>query len=117
MRHVKTSFTISGVSLTLWIILLALFLSAKSSAGLVMAGVSFMFFSYEVYRLYRKLLLYNWGRPLSVERKRKIEQFRRQYGDYQRSNLYHVWYRFADATEQEYLAEKFQESLKRVRRR
>jgi len=34
-----------------------------------------------------------------------------------RYNLYHLWYRFADATEREYLAEKVKRMLKRVKRK
>jgi hypothetical protein len=33
-----------------------------------------------------------------------------------RYNLYHRWYRFVDATEEEYQAEKAKEKLKKIRR-
>jgi hypothetical protein len=95
---------------------MALFLSAKTMLGLVGAGVVFMFFSYEIYRLYLKIKLYNRGRPLSEEQKKLREGYRRQRRNYGRYNLYNTWYRFADATEHEYLAEKLHERFKRVRR-
>jgi hypothetical protein len=69
------------------------------------------------HRLYSKLWLYNWGKPLSEEKKRRREQMRRQVRDYKRYNLYHVWYRFADATEDEYQAEKAKETLKKLKRK
>ncbi|MCL5949811.1 MAG: hypothetical protein M1490_04980 [Candidatus Bathyarchaeota archaeon] len=61
---------------------------------------------YCIYYFYRILWLHNGGRPLSAEKKQKQEQHRKQMHNYQRYNLYNRLYRFADATEDEYQAEK-----------
>ncbi len=117
MRHVKTSFAISAAYLTLGIFLIALCLSARTFGGYLLAIIPLIFTSYEVYRVYRKLQLYNHGRPLTPEQEKLRQQLRSQKHGYQRYNLYHKWYRFADATEQEYLAEKIHETAKKVRRK
>lgn len=56
------------------------------------------------------------GTPLSEQKKQKRAQYRKQMRNYQRYNLYHRLYRFADATENEYQAEKAKERLKKIRR-
>ena len=56
------------------------------------------------------------GDDPSQKKKRKIEQIQRQWHEYQRHHIYHRIYRFADATEIEYQAEKAKEELKKTRR-
>jgi hypothetical protein len=56
------------------------------------------------------------GHPLSIEQKRKRERYRQQMGDYQRYNLYNRLYRFADATEEEYQAQKAKETIRKIHR-
>jgi uncharacterized protein (DUF1499 family) len=63
------------------------------------------------------LWLRNGGRSLSREKKLKREQYRKQMGNYQRYNVYSRLYRFADATEIDFQAEKAKEELKKASRR
>jgi len=85
--------------------------------GYVLSTLFFSFSCYAVYYLCRILGLHNGGRHLSEEKKRKNEQYRKQMRNYQRYNLYHRLYLFADATEAEYQAEKANQTIKRIRRR
>ncbi len=67
------------------------------------------------HRLYRKLWLYNWGKPLPDQKRQKREQYRRQAGNYPRYDIHNRLYRFADLTELDYQAEKSQEALKKLK--
>jgi hypothetical protein len=116
MRHRKSSIASSAVATAILAGITVLFLSFNTPVGY---GAGLMFFLLTLlwtHRLYTKLWLYNWGKPLSEDKKRKREQLRHQVRDYKRYNLYHVWYRFADATEDEYQAEKAKEQLKKLRK-
>jgi hypothetical protein len=117
MRRPKTSIALSCFSVAICAALTVLGLSFGTFAGYFLAAMFLGIGAYEAYRLHRKLWLYNRGRPLSAEKKKKLEQYRSQMRDHQRYNLHHVWYRFADATEHEYLAEKAKRTMKRLKRK
>jgi hypothetical protein len=117
MRHPKISIATSAVITGVLAVLTVLFLSFNTFGGYFGAFMFLMLTLYWSHRLYSKLWLYNWGKPLSEEKKRKREQMRHQARNYKRYNLYHVWYRFADATEDEYQAEKANEALKKLKKK
>ena len=100
MRHKKASLFISGILLIIYSLILAVFLINRSVAFIL----PFIFVSYESFRLFRKIKLI---------RKGVKEQWRTQLPI--SNHYYNVWYRFADSTEQEYIAEKFQETIRRIR--
>jgi hypothetical protein len=103
------------LSLAVWIGLTAARLNNEHLAGYILSAVFFAFSLYGAYYFYRILWLHNRGRPLSKEKKLKREQHRKQMRGYQRYNLYHRLYRFADATEEEYQAQKAKETLKKIK--
>jgi len=77
----KKSLTISCFSVAFFAAFTILGLSFGTVAGYFLAAM----FSQSVAtrrRLHRKLWLYIWGRPLSEEKKKKIEQYRGQMRDY-----------------------------------
>jgi len=84
--------------------------------GYAFSTVFFLVSCYGLYYFYRILWLHNSGRPLSEEKKHKRDQYRKQIHNYQRYNLYNRLYRFADATEDEYQAERAKEKLKKIRK-
>ena len=99
----------------MWLPSAIICLTRNTLEGYGLSAVFFGLSSYPAYYFYRLLWLHNWGRPLSEEKKRKVEQFRRQGRDYQRNNLYNTLYRFADSTEIEYESEKAKEELRKNR--
>jgi hypothetical protein len=116
MRKPKLSIAVNATCLAVWIGATVLCLTLNTLVGYILSAVFFAFSLYGGYYFYRILWLYNWGRPFSEEKKRKREQLRKQMHDYQRYNLYHRWYRFADATEEEHQTEKVKEALKKANR-
>jgi hypothetical protein len=117
MRYAKLSIALNALCLALWIGLTAIFLTMNTIAGYMMSAAFFAISCYGGYYFYRTLWLHNGGHPLSEEKKRKREQIRKQMRNYQRYNLYHRLYLFADATEEEYQAEKVNQSLKLIRKK
>jgi ABC-type transport system involved in cytochrome bd biosynthesis fused ATPase/permease subunit len=117
MRHPKISIASSAVATGILAAITVLFLTFNTPVGYGAGLMFFLLTLFWVHRLYTKLWLYNGGKPLSEEKKHKREQLRYQVRDYKRYNLYHVWYRFADATEDEYQAEKAKEALKKLKRK
>jgi hypothetical protein len=116
MGYKKLIIALSGLCLAIWLPIAVVFLLMNTIVGYVVSAVFFGFSCYIGYYFYRILWLYNWGRPLSEEKNRKRERYRKQMHDYQRYNLYSRLYRFADATEVEYQAEKAKEELKKAHR-
>ena len=116
MGYQKLSIVISGLCLAIWLPMAVVFLLMDTLLGYVFSALFFGFSCYVGYYFYRLLWLHNWGRPLSEEQKLKREQYRKQMRDYQHFNLYSRLYRFADATEVDYQAEKAEEELKKTRR-
>ncbi len=118
MRHKKAalSIAINALCLAIWIGLTALFLTMNTIVGYILSAVFFAFSLYGGYYFYRILWLHNMGRPLTEEKKQKLQQYRKQMRNYQRYNLYNRLYRFADATEEEYQAQKTKETLKKIHR-
>jgi hypothetical protein len=114
MGYQKLNMVLNGLCLAIWLPIAVVFLFANTILGYVLSAVFFGLYCYVGYYFYRILWLHNWGKPLSEEKKRKREVYRKQWGDYQRYNLYHRLYRFADATEIEYQAEKAKEDLKKT---
>jgi hypothetical protein len=116
MRHKKAvlSISINGAFLIAWVGLTIIFLISNTLIGYILSTIFFVISLYGGYYFYRILWLHNWGRPLSIEQKRKREQYRQQMRDYQRYNLYNRLYRFADATEEEYQAQKAKEALRKI---
>ena len=116
MRKKKAmlSITINAAFLIAWVGLTVVFLISNTIIGYILSAIFFVFSLYGCYYFYRILWLHNWGHPLSIEQKRKRERYRQQMRDYQRYNLYNRLYRFADATEEEYQAQKAKESLRKI---
>ena len=102
MRHKKASLALSVLLLTVYTLLLAVFLYNKSVASIL----PFILVSYESFRLYRKVQLIRNGSKAQWRSQLPIN-----------NHYYNVWYRFADSTEQDYIAEKFQQTIKRIRRK
>jgi hypothetical protein len=117
MGYPKLSIIFNGFFLTIWVTITVICFRMNTVVGYLLGLGFFGLSCYGAYYFYRVLWLHNWGRPLSEEKKRKRDQMRRQMRDYQRYNLYHRLYRFADATEDEYQAEKVQEVLKKIKRK
>lgn len=115
MGHQKLDIALSGLCLAIWLPSTIVFLTANTIYGYILSAVFFGLSCYVGYYVYLKLWLHNRGRPLSEQKKRKMEQVQRQWGGYQRNHIYHRIYRFADATEIEYQAEKAKEELKKAR--
>jgi hypothetical protein len=116
MGYHKLPIAMNGLFLAIWLLIAVVFLLTNTILGYVLSAVFFVFSCYTGYYFYRIMWLHNWGRPLSEEKKQKREQYRKQMRDYQRYNLYNRLYRFGDATEVEYQAEKTKEELKKNRR-
>jgi ABC-type transport system involved in cytochrome bd biosynthesis fused ATPase/permease subunit len=115
MRHPKTFIAIDAVITGIWATLTVFFLTFGTLGCYIIAVMFLMLTLYSLHRLRIRLSLYNWGRPLTEAQKHRREQLRQQGRDYKRYNLYHRLYRFADATEDEYQAEKAKERLKKLR--
>jgi hypothetical protein len=118
MRHRKAmlSITVNGAFLIAWVGLTIIFLTLNTPIGYILSTIFFVLSLYGGYYFYRILWLHNWGHPLSIEQKRKREQYRQQMQDYQRYNIYNRLYRFADVTEEEYQAQKAKETLGKTHR-
>jgi hypothetical protein len=117
MRHPKTSIIISAATTGVWAALTVLFLTFNTLGCYIIAVMFLMLTLYSGHRLRIRLMLYNWGKPLTEEQKCKREQMRRQVRDYNRYSLYHRLYLFADVTEDEYQAEKVKETLKKLKKK
>ena len=94
MHHTKTSFLLSGVYLSVELLLMGICVSAKN---FLMAGVIVVFFCLEIFRTYRKTNFITKGHLTHDEKARRDSLHKA------RSNYYHyynIWYRFADASEQ-----------------
>jgi len=115
MGHQKLNIALSGLCLAIWLPIAIVFLLANTISGYFLSALFFGLSCYVGYYFVLNLWLHNWGRPLSEQKKRKMEQVQRQWHNYQRYHLYHRIYRFADATEIEYQAEKAEEELKKAR--
>ena len=115
MGHQKLDIILSGLCLAIWLPSAVFFLLANTIYGYIGSAALFGLSCYVGYYFILRLWLYNWGRPLSEKKKRKMEQVQRQWHDYQRNHIYHRIYRFADATEIEYQTEKVKEELKKAR--
>jgi O-antigen/teichoic acid export membrane protein len=113
MGYKKLNMVVNGLCLGICLLTAVVFLLTNTILGYVVSALFFVFSCYTGYYFYRIMWLRNWGRPLSEEKKRKREQYRKQMRDYQRYNIYNRLYRFADATEIEYQAEKAKEELKK----
>jgi hypothetical protein len=115
MGYQKLNIALSGLCLAIWLPIAFVFLLMNTVIGYVLSAVFFVFSCYVGYYFYHILWLHNWGQPLSDEKKRKREQYRKHMHDYQRYNLYSRLYRFADATDVEYQAKKTKEKIKKTR--
>ena len=100
--------------LTLTLSLTVVFLIENTLAGYIFGGLFLGLSCLSGHFFYHIFWIHNWGRPLSEEKKRKREQYRRQMRDYQGYNLYHRLYRFADSTEIEYQAQKAREEIEKI---
>jgi hypothetical protein len=116
MRYPKLSITLNAACLAAWIALTVLCITLNTIVGYILGAVFFALSLYGGYYVYRILWLYNWGKPLSEAKKQKRERYRQQMHDYQRFNLYHRWYLFADTSEEQYQAKKAQKALKKIHR-
>jgi hypothetical protein len=115
MNHRKTWFFFSGLYITIELAVLVVFLFAGGYVGYVVAGAMAVFVCFEVFRIYRKTQVIARGHHLTDEQKLKQASYKKQLSGY--GHYYNVWYRFADSSEQEYMANKFHEVLKKTRRK
>ena len=113
MNHRKTWFFLSGLYIAVELAVLIAFMSAKSYLGYFIAGVMATFICFEAFRIYRKTQVLTRGHHLTHEQRAKIDTYRNQLSGYR--HYYNIWYRFADSTEQEYMAEKFHQIIKKRR--
>ncbi len=105
MHHVKTSFFLSGLFLTIEISVTYFCLSGKAyPVGAFFLGITLL----DVYRIYRKVRFLR-SHPSQEERMRRLDQIQKGSSYY-----YNIWYRFADASEHEYIANKFHERLRKL---
>jgi hypothetical protein len=110
MRHVKTSFFLSGLTLCIEVILGWLVLSVHDAGHYVLGGVLFTLALLEIYRIYRKVrLLLTHPSHIMLKHMSDAQQKARSY-------YWNIWYRFADASEHEYIAQKFHEQIRRLRK-
>jgi hypothetical protein len=107
----KLNAALSIIFLAIWLPLGFVFLLINSILGYVVSVVLFGFSGYVGYYFYRIWWLHNRGQPLSKEKERRRDQYRRQMRDYQHYNMYNRLYRFGDVTELEYQAEKAEKEL------
>lgn len=113
MDHTSTWFLFSGLYIAIELTLLIVFLLTKSLVGYVVASIMATFICFEIFRIYRKTQVIVSGRHLTNEQRSKRDSYRNQLGGYR--YYYNVWYRFADSTEQEYMAEKLHKVVKKIR--
>jgi hypothetical protein len=107
VHHKKTSYFISGVFL-----LLEFTLAVATSFNIKFWFISIFFWAFgclEIYRLIRKYKFYSHHHT-KAELTDRIS-YRQTPG------LRHpAWHNFADATEQEYIADKFHDQIKKIRK-
>jgi len=113
MHHKRTWFFFSGLYVGIELVVLVAFLLSKSYVGYVIVGVMATFICFEIFRIYRKTQIISRGHHLTNEQKLKRDSYRNQLGGYR--YYYDIWYRFADSTEQEYMAEKLHQIVKKTR--
>ncbi len=109
MRHKKTSLFLSGMFLSVEFSLFAVFVFAKSLFG---ASFFFAIFGLDIYRLYRKMKFWSIKDPLTYNRTATKREAQLQIN----SHYWNIWYRFADASDHEYMAKKINEQIKKHQR-
>ena len=109
MHHKKTSMFLSSMFLTIEFLLFAIFVYARSLVG---AGFFFAIFGLDIYRLYRKMKFLSIKDPLTYEKTALKRQAQRQINSY----YWNIWYRFADASDHEFIAEKLHTQTKKPQR-
>ena len=113
MNHRKTWFFLSGLYISIELAVLIAFVLTKSYVGYFVAGVMALFICFELFRIYRKTQVITGDHHLTQEQKSKRDSYRNQLYGYR--HYYNIWYRFADSTEQEYMADKFHQIIKKTR--
>ncbi len=108
MRHKLTSFFLSGLYLTIESLLAALCFYAKIYfLGIAIAILIFL----EAFRAYRKVQFVRIKDHLAQdEMARKRYDQQQQYGHY-----FNIWYRFADSSDHEFIAQKFHSQIRKLR--
>lgn len=109
MRHRKTSLFLSGMFLSIEFALFAVFALAKSLFG---AGFFLVIFGLDIYRLYRKMKFWSIKDPATYEKMAKKREAQLGINSY----YWNIWYRFADATEHDYIAQKLHEQFRKTQR-
>ena len=109
MLHKKTSFFPSGIFLSVELLLFVIFVFAKSIFG---AGLFFAILGLDIYRVYRKMKFLAIKNPLTYEKTAMKRASQRQINSY----YWNIWYRFADASDHEFIAQKFHEQIKKIHR-
>ena len=109
MHHKKTSLFLSGMFLSVEFLLFAIFLYVRSVLG---AGFFFTVFWLDIYRLYRKMKFRSTRDHLTYEKTAMKRKAQRQINSY----YWNLWYRFADASDHEFIAQKFHEQIKKTHR-
>jgi hypothetical protein len=106
MRHVKTSFLLSGLYLFIEVVLAYFCLAARVyPVGGFLVALAFL----ELYRLGNKIRYLK--NPLSpAERARRSNNAMEARGFY-----YNQWFRFAEAHDHEFISQKFHERVKKLR--
>jgi fatty acid desaturase len=105
MQHIKISFFLSGLWLCIEVLLVYLCIWAR----VYLVGVPFFIFTLlDVYRIYRKVQFLKSG-PSREERERRADLARQG-----RSYYWNLWFRFADAPEHEFIAQKFHKAIKKT---
>lgn len=117
MRHKKAKLSIatSIILVTIGSAFTMFCFTLNSVGGYALMALSLFVTFFVAHRLYRKLWFYNWGRPLSEEKRQKREQYGRQARNYQPYELRNRMHRFADLTELDYQAKKAQERAKKLK--
>jgi hypothetical protein len=109
MHHKKTSLFLSGMFLSIEFLLFAIFVFARSLFG---ASFFFAIFGLDIYRLYRKMKFRSIKDPLTYEKTELKRQAQRQINSY----YWNIWYRFADASDHDFIAKKLHEQIKKTQR-
>ena len=112
MHHTITWFLLSSLYVAIELIMLIAFLLTNSYVGYIVASVMAAFICFEIFRIYRKTQVITNGRHLTEEQRSKRDSYRNQLDGYR--YYYNIWYRFADSTEQEYMAEKLHKIVKKT---
>ena len=109
MHHKKTSFFLSGMFLSIEFLLFAIFVFAKSLFG---ASFFLAVFGLDIYRLYRKIKFRSIKDHLTHNKTATKREAQRQIN----SHYWNIWYRFADASDHEFIAKKLHEQIKKTQR-